>query len=100
MTLLQAVLLVAGAIAALVGNDMLGHRGVGRWPLGLVVIALIVASGAFISAELLAFTLGAAVVTGGASLREWAGELSATRREYRQRKEAEEQRRRRQTEQS
>lgn len=71
VTWLHLLVLVLGAVAAVAASDLLGHRGIRPWPIGLVVLALVVAAGWFYSAWLAAAALGTGVgllIVGGAGL--------------------------------
>ncbi|WP_105566579.1 hypothetical protein [Microbacterium halophytorum] len=58
MTILHWIVLALCAAAAIVASDMLGHRGVRPWPVGLLTIALVVLAGVFYSPWLAAAGLG------------------------------------------
>lgn len=61
MIFLHLGLLALGIIAGMAGCDLLHHRGIGTWPMTLVVMALVVATGLTTSAELAAFSLGTGI---------------------------------------
>lgn len=61
MTLAHLILLVLGVVAAIVAADLLGHAGIGAWPIGLLVVALVGVTGWFYSGNLAAITLGLAL---------------------------------------
>ena len=61
MTFLHLLVLALGIVAALVLADLLGHRGVGPWPLGLAALVLAVGAGILYSPWLAAFSLGLAL---------------------------------------
>lgn len=74
MTAIHVLVLVAGAVAAIILADLLGHRGIGPWPVGLLGLALVPVAGWFyspwIAALALGLALGAGIMLVGARIRE------------------------------
>lgn len=58
MTFLHLLVLALGVLAALVASDLLGHRGIGPWPVGLAALLLFPVAGWFYSPWLAALALG------------------------------------------
>lgn len=84
MTFLHLALVALGVLAAVAASDLLGHRGIGRWPVVVAALALVIAGGWSYSASLSAFALGTAI---GACLLfgvERARDLLRTRQTYRE----------------
>jgi uncharacterized protein (DUF58 family) len=87
MTAVHILVLLGGVIAAIILSDLLGHRGIGAWPVGLLALALIPVAGWFYSAWLAALALGAAL---GACIMLMGSRVRAMLRERRARREARE----------
>ncbi|UQN29667.1 hypothetical protein [Brachybacterium kimchii] len=64
MTAVHVLVLVAGVVAAIVLSDLLGHRGIGAWPVGLLALALVPVAGYFYSPWIAALSLGLAFGAG------------------------------------
>lgn len=77
-------LVAVGALAGVVGGDLLGHRGIGRWPLAVATLVLMVVSGYLYNAELLAFTLGLGIAAAAMTVLTGVRELSTRRRVHRE----------------
>lgn len=58
MTFLHLLVLALGVLTALVASDLLGHRGIGPWPVGLAALLLFPVAGWFYSPWLAALALG------------------------------------------
>ncbi|WP_193104868.1 hypothetical protein [Brachybacterium sp. FME24] len=71
MTFLHLLVLALGIPAALAAADLLGHRNIGPWPIGLVALALIPVAGWFYSPWIAAFALGLAVGAAGVIVTSW-----------------------------
>jgi hypothetical protein len=63
MTVLHTLVLVVGLVGAIALTDVLGHRGIGPWPVGLVALALVPVAGLTVNPWLAALSLGMAVGT-------------------------------------
>ncbi|MFC0675261.1 hypothetical protein [Brachybacterium hainanense] len=91
MTFLHLLVLVVGVLAAVALADVLGHRGIGPWPAGLLVLPLVLLAGylysAWIAAFALGFALGAAIMLGAALVRS-VRDHRRMRREERDRRRA------------
>lgn len=98
VTFLHAVLLGSGLLLGLAASDILTHRNIGSWPLGLAIIGLIVVTAVLRSGELMALTLGSGVAFCGVVLFRWSQELSEARRIQREHRETMRKRRHRQLE--
>lgn len=82
MTFLHLALVVVGVLAALAASDLLHHRGIGRWPVGLASIALVLAGGFAYSASVSALALGSAIGCCALFGVDRVRELARTRRAY------------------
>ncbi|PWH07687.1 hypothetical protein DEO23_03435 [Brachybacterium endophyticum] len=58
MTAVHVLVLVAGLVVAIVLSDLLGHRGIGAWPVGLLALILVPVAGYFYSPWIAALALG------------------------------------------
>lgn len=85
MTILHWIVLALCAAAAIVASDMLGHRGIRPWPVGLATIAVVLLAGVFYSAWLAAAGLG----LGTGLLAVAIGALAKTFMKHRARRSAE-----------
>ena len=92
VTFLHLLAVLVGIVATVVAADLLRHANVGTWPIGVVILVLILVTGWTYSAWLAALTLGLA--TGFAAI---AG-LDLVRSVARGRRERSESRRTRQEE--
>lgn len=72
---MHVALLILGIVAALVADDVCGHRAWPRWPLLIAVIGLIWLSGWLYSAPLAAFTLGLGIGATTVAVRGWVRSL-------------------------
>lgn len=61
MTFLHLLVLALGIVAAVALADVLSHRGIGPWPIGLGVLVLVPIAGWLYSSWLAALALGLAV---------------------------------------
>ncbi len=71
MTFLHLLVLVLGVVAAIVVADVLGHRGLGPWPVGLIALALVPVAGWLYSPWLAAFSLGLALGAAVVMVASW-----------------------------
>lgn len=71
MTFLHLLVLALGLLAAIAGSDLLSHRGVGPWPIGLVALLLVPIAGWFYSPWIAALALGLALGTGILLVASW-----------------------------
>lgn len=58
MSILHLLVLALGVVAAVVAADLLRHRDIGSWPVGILVVVLIPITGWTYSAWLASLTLG------------------------------------------
>ena len=66
MTFLHLLVLALGVAAAVIAADLLGHRDIGPWPVGLVALLMFPGAGGFYGPWLAALGLGlgaSAVIT-------------------------------------
>lgn len=75
MTFLHLLVLALGIVAALVLTDLLGHRGVGAWPVGLGALVLALGAGVLYSPWLAALSLGLAVGAAISLVHSWTRDL-------------------------
>lgn len=71
MTFLHLILLILGVVGSIVLADVLGHAGIDTWPIGLLILVLIVVTGWTYSGSLASVTIGLAIgfcLVAGASL--------------------------------
>jgi MFS family permease len=54
----DVAIVVVGAVAAVAVSDVLGHRGLPTWPVGLIALAVFIVAGLTYSAWLAAAALG------------------------------------------
>ncbi|WP_422116812.1 hypothetical protein [Brachybacterium sp. UNK5269] len=80
MTFLHLLVLVLGVVAAIVGADVLGHRGLGPWPIALLALALIPVAGWLYSPWLAAGSLGLALGAAAAMVAAWTRTFAQRRR--------------------
>lgn len=71
MTFLHLLVLALGVLTAIAAADVLGHRGVGPWPIGLIALALVPVAGWFYSPWLAAFSLGLALGASVVMIMSW-----------------------------
>ncbi|WP_152351670.1 hypothetical protein [Brachybacterium subflavum] len=88
MTAIHVLVLVAGIVAAIVVSDLLGHRGIGAWPVGLLALVLVPVAGYFFSAWVAALSLGLAFGAGIMLLGTRVRSLMRERRLVREAREA------------
>jgi membrane protein implicated in regulation of membrane protease activity len=79
VTFLHLLVLALGIVAALVVADLLGHRGVGPWPVGLAALALALGAGLLYSPWLAALSLGLALGAAVVIVASWTRTLVARR---------------------
>lgn len=84
MTFVHLGLLALGIVAAVAAGDLLGHRGIGRWPVALAALSLVVIGGWTYSAPVSAFALGAAIGVAVGFGAEQVRSFTRTRRRYRE----------------
>lgn len=72
MTFLHLLVLVLGVVAAVVAADLLGHRDLGPWPVGLVALLLFPVAGWFYSPWLAALALGLGLGASAVITVSWA----------------------------
>jgi ABC-type transport system involved in cytochrome bd biosynthesis fused ATPase/permease subunit len=91
MTVLHILVLVAGLVGAIALTDVLGHRDIGPWPVGILALALIPVAGLTYSPWLAALSLGVATGTAimmvGSRIREITHERQI-KKEARERRQA------------
>jgi hypothetical protein len=80
VTVLHVLVLVIGVILAIAASDLLGHRGIGAWPVGLLALALALLSGLLYNPWLAAGSLGMAAGAGSMMLAVRIREISKERR--------------------
>jgi membrane protein implicated in regulation of membrane protease activity len=88
VTFLHLLVLVLGVLTAVVVADVLGHRGLGPWPVGLVALALVPVAGWLYSPWLAAFSLGLALGAAVVTIASWT--RTFVRRRHRRREQARE----------
>lgn len=88
MTFLHLLVLVLGVLAAVVVADVLGHRGLGPWPVGLIALALVPVAGWLYSPWLAAFSLGLALGAAVVTIASWT--RTFVQRRHRRREQARE----------
>lgn len=86
MTFLHLLVLALGVVAAIVLSDLLGHQGVGAWPLGLGALVLALGAGLLYSPWLAALSLGLALGAGIAMVASWTRDI--LRRRHARREQA------------
>lgn len=79
MTFLHLLVLVLGAVAAIVLADVLGHRQMGPWPVGLIALVLAVLAGLSYSPWLAALSLGLGLGTGVVLVGSWTRSVLSRR---------------------
>jgi len=79
VTFLHLLVLALGVVAAVVLADLLGHRGVGPWPIGLAALALAIGAGILYSPWLAAASLGLALGAAVVILASWTRSVIARR---------------------
>jgi len=84
VTFVHLGLLLLGIVAAVAASDLLGHRGLGRWPVAIGALVLVLAGGYTYSAPVSAFALGTAIGVAVMFGAERVRTFSRTRRRYRE----------------
>lgn len=72
MTFLHLLVLALGVLAAIAASDLLGHREVGPWPIGLLALALVPLAGWLYSPWIAALSLGLALGAGIVIVASWS----------------------------
>lgn len=98
MTFLHLLVLALGVVAALVLADLLGHRGIRPWPLGLAALALAVGAGILYSPWLAALSLGLALGAAVVTVASWTRTVIGRRHARREQARASQDARRKQLE--
>lgn len=98
MAFLHLIVLALGVVLCVVAADLLRHRGIGTWPIGVIVLALILVTGWTYSAWLAALTLGLGLGYGVVAGLDLVRSVMRGRRERSESKRLREQERARQME--
>jgi membrane protein implicated in regulation of membrane protease activity len=71
VTFLHLLALALGIVGAVAGSDVLGHRGIGPWPIGLLALLLVPVAGWLYSPWVAAIALGLALGTAVVRIASW-----------------------------
>ncbi|MGO2608181.1 MAG: hypothetical protein ACTH8V_13775 [Brachybacterium tyrofermentans] len=83
MTFLHLLVLALGVAAAVIAADLLGHRDIGPWPVGLVALLMFPVAGWFYSPWLAALALGLGLGASAVITVSWARSVIQRRHERR-----------------
>lgn len=86
MTFLHLLVLALGIVAAIALSDLLGHRGVGAWPIGLGALTLALGAGLLYSPWFAALSLGLALGAAISMMASWTRDI--VRRRHARREQA------------